>query len=119
MAEKKHFKDWHVILTIIVIISMATAGMLYAQKVGNDTTKKVEKLIPDVNYLEKCFEVDRTKQEGRYELLNNKIQNINDNIEKSNEKIDKLDSRFDDMIKLINEKLDGAIILTEPLKKEG
>ncbi len=110
--EKKHFKDWHVILTIIVIISMATAGMLYAQKVGSNTEKEVNKLIPKVIYLEKCMDVDREKRQGEYNLLNNKIQNIHD-------KLDEADDKMDKIIRAIEKLSDSAVILTQPLKKTG
>lgn len=110
--DKKHFKDWHIILMIIVILSIATAGMLYAQKVGNDTAKTVKVLTEDVNNLKLDTGIEKEKQQGRYELLNTKMKNLQDKVDDNNKKLDKL-------IDLINDKLDGAMIWTQPLKKEG
>lgn len=108
--DKKHFKDWHIILMIIVILSVATAGMLYAQKVGNDTAKEVEKAIPRINYLEKCFEVNKATRDGEYNRMNDKIDNLDEDIERLDKKIDKV-------IKAIEKLSDSAILLTSPLKE--
>lgn len=93
-------------------MSTVFAGFLYAQKVGNDTTNEVKKLIPKVNYLEKCVEVQEAKHEGQYNLLNNKIENIHN-------KLDEADKKMDKIIKAIEKISDSAIILTQPLKKES
>ena len=104
-------RTWIIISILIVVFSMGGNWYMYGN-MAKETVKRVEKL-------EDCAEV-HSEFDKRIDINQIESENNYNELRKDNERLQK---KMDKLIDLMEEKLDGAILLTQPtdynnLKKE-
>ena len=100
-------RTWIIISIAIVVFSMGGNWYMYGS-MAKETVRRVEKL-------EDCAEV-HSEFDKRIDV--NQMESEN-NYKELRKDFDRMEKKMDKIIELMEEKLDGAIILTQPIDFDG